>query len=436
MASRKDAELKGDVATLSLWEATAAVPRGWPALSGAYKAQIVVVGAGYTGLSAAIHAAEAGFDVVVVDRHAPGWGASGQNGGQVIAGLKDDPATLERKLGGKLGAAVAAAAGAAPDLVFELIRRYGISCGAMRTGWLQLAVSPATLKTASALAQQWQRRGAPVELLNREQAASLSGSPLYLGGLLDRRGGTVHPLQFTRGLAEAATALGVRIFARTPVVRLSRAHYGWYVETAEGSISSRTVILATNAHTDGLWQGLQRSFVSLPSVQIASDPLPDDLRRAILPEGQAASDMRRVLRYFRLDGEGRLVIGTRALNGRLHSSNTVRHLRDAAREIFPQLPDIAFPYHWGGPVAITGDRLPHVHDLAPALLTGLGYNGRGIAMSVMIGRVLARWATGTAREDLGFPVTRLKAMEFPELATMAARASSRYDRLRDALNRR
>jgi glycine/D-amino acid oxidase-like deaminating enzyme len=424
-----------DAGQTSLWEATATAAKHRPPLSGAQRAQVTVIGAGYTGLSAALHLAEMGMDVAVIDAHEPGWGASGRNGGQVIAGVKHDPDKLE-KLFGKRGATIVKTVGAAPDLVFDLISRYQIRCDALRTGWLQLAVTEATLKQVAERARQWQARGAPVRVLNRAEACALSGSMVYLGGLLDARGGTVQPLSYARGLAAAAEGLGARIFHATPCTRLSRASYGWFVETQSGSLASRAVIMATNAYGGPLWPELWRSVVPVPSFQIASEPMPQALREMILPERQPVSDTRRLLRYFRLDEEGRLVMGTRGYFGRVTPEQAARHHLAAVREVFPSAAGLAFPYQWGGNVAMTPDHLPHLHELAPGLLAGLGYNGRGVAMATMMGRILATWASGTHWENLPFPVTSVSPMGLHQFARMGARLAIQYWRLRDGMDRR
>jgi glycine/D-amino acid oxidase-like deaminating enzyme len=403
-------------------------------VSAQLRAQVAVVGAGFTGLSAALHLAEAGREVVVIDAHSPGWGASGRNGGQVIAGLKHDPDTLD-SLYGSQGRKIAELTGKAPDLVFDLIRRHAIDCNPVRTGWLQLACSRAALASVTARARQWQARGAPVELLDRASASRLSGSALYFGGWLDRRGGTVQPLSYARGLAASAAGLGVRIFGQSPATRLTQTAGGWQVETPQGTVTAETIILATNAYADRLHGRLRRSVVAVPSYQIASDPLPERLQRLILPERQAVSDTRRLLRYFRLDAAGRLVMGARGVYGDVPASQAMRRHLQAVREIFPEAAGLAFPYRWGGMVAMTADHMPHLHEPAPGLLAGLGYNGRGVAMATQMGRLLAACAQGEDRAALGFPVTPLAPLPMHRFSRIGVQMAVQYLALRDAMER-
>jgi len=415
----------------SLWEATAPAAPDTPSFQGALHADVAIVGAGFTGLSAALHLAEAGRDVVVIDAQAPGWGASGRNGGQVIAGVKYDPDVLEQKH----GPAMVATVGSGPGLVFELISKHAIECNPVRNGWLQLAVSESTMRVASARAAQWQARGAPVRVLDAPEAARLSGSSIYAGGWLDGRGGTVQPLAYARGLAAAAQRFGARIFGASPATGLNREGDGWHIETPQGEVRAATVILATNAYADRLHDRLRRSVVAVPSYQIATDPLPEALRAQILPEGHSVSDMRRLLRYFRTDSQGRLVMGARGVYGDAPAAQAMRRQLHAVREIYPQAAGLAFPYRWGGMVAVTPDHMPHLHALAPGLLAGLGYNGRGVAMATLMGKLLADWAAGAAPEALGFPVTQVMPLRLHAFSRLGVRAAVQYFAVRDSMER-
>jgi glycine/D-amino acid oxidase-like deaminating enzyme len=419
----------------SLWSATAAPLAPLPALRGAVRAQVAVVGAGYTGLSAAVHLGEAGRDVAVLDGMDVGDGASGRNGGQVIPGLKYDPDTLEDMFGGDRGAKLVATVGAGPDLVFELIRRHGIACDAVRSGWLQLATSESALGPIATRVRQWRTRGAAVEMLSEADVARLTGSQRYYGGLIDRRGGTVQPLAYVRGLARAAQRAGVRLFTQSAATRIERAGGEWRIHTAGGSVSCRHVVFATNAHSDQFVEPLQRTFVAVPSLQVATAPLPPDLRRSILPEGQSVSDTWRLLRYFRLDAQGRLIMGSRGVFGDVPPARAARLHYRAVREIYPQLSGISFDYRWSGFVAMTPDHLPHLHEVAPGIVAGLGYNGRGVAMATTMGMLLARWLLGEDAAELGFPVTPVRPMPLHRFSRFGAAAAIQYLRALDGVAR-
>jgi glycine/D-amino acid oxidase-like deaminating enzyme len=195
------------------------------------------------------------------------------------------------------------------------------------------------------------------------------------------------------------------------------------------------VILATNAYSGELVEALRRSIITVPSFQVATAPLEPAQRAQILPGGQAASDTWHLLRYFRMDAGGRLVLGARGTFGQLPGPRSSRHHYRAVREIFPQLAGVAFEYHWGGLVAMTRDHLPHLHELAPGLLAGLGYNGRGVAMATLMGRLLAQRTLGMSDAELAFPVTPVRPIPFHRASSLAARAAIQYLRAVDGLAR-
>ncbi|MDB6157050.1 MAG: dependent oxidoreductase [Gammaproteobacteria bacterium] len=419
----------------SLWSATAAPGPSLEQLAGDVRAQVTIIGAGYTGLSAALYLAGAGSDVVVLEAVDVGDRASGLNGGQVIPGVKHDPDTLEETFGPTTGGRLVDTVASGPDLVFELIRKYDIACAATRTGWIQPATSGSALEAIAGRVEQWRRRGADVELLSGPETARLTGSQRYSGGWIDRRGGTVQPLSYVRGLARAAANLGARIFSRSPATGLERTGSEWRIRTPRGSVTSSTVILATDAYTDRLVDPLRRTLIPVPSFQVATEPIPEKLRQTILPGGQSASDTWHLLRYFRLDATGRLIMGSRGTFADVPLTVAARHHYRAVREIYPQLAGIQYEYHWGGLVGMTRDHLPHLHEVAPGLLTGLGYNGRGVAMATVMGRILAHWARGAPAAELGFPVTSLAPIPLHRFNQIGARLAIQGLRALDGLAR-
>jgi glycine/D-amino acid oxidase-like deaminating enzyme len=423
------------ISSRSLWAATAAPGPELATLSGELRANVTIIGGGYTGLSAALHLAEAGRDAVVLEAVEVGERASGLNGGQVIPGVKYDPDTLEERFGPDLGPLVVDTVARGPDLVFDLIRKYGIACDAVRTGWIQPATSDAALDALRARVEQWRRRGAAVELLSREETARLTGSRRYCGGWIDRRGGTVQPLSYVRGLAFAVQGHGSRIFRQSPATRLSRSGSEWRVDTPRGSVTSPLVIIATDAYADRVVDVVRRTVVTVPSFQVATAPLSPDLVRTILPERQSASDTWHLLRYFRLDATGRLLMGSRGVFGNGPVAAQAHHHYRVVREIYPQLDGIHYEYHWGGLVAVTRDHLPRLQQVAPGLLAGFGYNGRGVAMATMMGALLARWACGQPAAELGFPVTPVDPVPLHAFSQIGARVAVQYLRTLDGLAR-
>lgn len=417
----------------SLWAATAPPDRDWPPLAGEIRADVAVVGGGFTGCAAALALARGGANVAVLEAKLVGWGASGRTGGQVIPGLKYDPDELDAMLGPELGPRVVAAVGSVGDEVWRLIAEHGIACDAVRKGWLQPAFSPRTLALVTRRAEQWRQRGADVRVLDRARMAELLGSDPYLGGWEDRRAGHLQPLSFVRGLAAAARRAGAQIFVNTPAIALAREAGAWRLETPSGVVRADTVLIGTNGYTDALWPGLERTVVPMMSFQAATPPLSHEQGASILREGHCASDTRRLLWYFRRDAQGRLVMGGRApFREDLGPADAV-HLRAAVDRLYPQLAQVPFEHHWAGRVAMTQDYLPHLHELAPRLWAGLGFCGRGVGMGVLMGRLLAELAQGARPADIPFPVTAMRPIPGYPFTRIVARALVRYYRVRDRL---
>jgi glycine/D-amino acid oxidase-like deaminating enzyme len=396
------------------------------------RADVAIVGAGFTGLSTALHLAERGCRVAVLDAQSPGWGASGRNGGQVIPGLKFDPRELTQMLGAERGRALARFTGDAAGLLFGLIERYGIDCDAVRSGWIQGATDRVGLDRATARAADWLALGAEAAMLGQDEIRAMVGGGAYLGGWIDRRGGHVQPLSLARGMAAAGQARGVEIYGESAARGVVRQGNGWEVRTDRGTVLCDEVVIGTNGYTGELWPGLRRSIVATTSLQVATDILPDAVRRSILPGNQAVSETRNHLHYYRLHESGRLVFGGSG-GFRDPAPADFAALFQAALGYFPQL--AGSPAHaWFGRFANTPDHLPHLHVLAPGVFTWLGCQGRGVALSTAMGSVLARLALGERPEDLPVPVTQPKPIPFHGLQSVYVAAFERFyawqDRLR------
>lgn len=419
----------------SLWAATATPAPRYSQAKGDIVADVAIVGAGYTGVSAALHLSQAGQKVVVVEASEPGWGASGRNGGQIIAGLKHDPDKLEAKFGQALGTAITRTIGGAADLVFDLIDTHGIDCHARRSGWIQGAHGVRGFdEIVTPRFRQWHARGVGASLLDRQAMATMTGSSpdAYHGGWFDPRGGVLQPLSYARGLAAAAMSQGATILANAPVLRLNSTDKGWTLDLGQGSVRARQVILATNAYTGDLWPGLRQTVIPVTSFQIATHPLAPAVRNTILPGGQGVADTRRLLLYFRLDHEGRLIMGGRSPVDDNPTMNDAKTLKAALARIFPQAAGSPIEFVWSGKVAITKDTMPHIHILAPGLFTALGCNGRGVATCTATGKLLSSLATGTEPADLPFPVTVPDPYALHALRKVGVFAVSQYYRLLDS----
>src|SRR5215469_4666596 len=296
----------------SLWAATAPPAPATPPLESPARADVCVIGAGYAGLSTALALAERGVQTLVLEAREPGWGGSGRNGGQVIPGLKYDPDEIETMFGPERGPRLVDFAGGAADAVFDLIARHRMEVPHARSGWIQGAHSAATVELVKRRAGEWQRRGADVAFLDKGETDRHLGTTQYLASWIDRRGGAVQPLAYTRGLVRAALAAGAVIHGESPATGLARRDGKWIVTTRGGaSVSADQVVMCTNAYGGDLWPRLKQTVIAPNSYQIATAPLSDNVRKSILPFGQVSSDARRLLVYFRLDDQGRLLVGGR-----------------------------------------------------------------------------------------------------------------------------
>jgi glycine/D-amino acid oxidase-like deaminating enzyme len=412
----------------SLWRASSAEPAPiTPPLVGDQTADVAVIGGGFTGLSTALHLAERGTRVVLLEAVEIGFGASGRNGGQVIPGLKLDPDQLIATYGPELGERMAALAGGAADFVFDLVRRHAIRCEARQKGWMSAAHTDEALKLTHERARQWAARGADVAPLDARGIADLLGTDRggYKGGWVDRRAGAVQPLAYARGLARAAIAAGAVLHGQSPALALERRNGAWHITTPQGTLRADRVVIGTNGYTDDLWPGLKRTVIPVRSYIVATAPLSDNLRKSILPQGHCVSDSRQLLFYWRLDAAGRLVMGGRGpLRDRTRLPD-YEPVRRAIRRLYPAVGEPEWQYHWNGRVAVTFDGLPHLHEPAPGLAVALGYNGRGVAMASRLGNLLADHALGGKAEELGFPVTTMRpipghAFRLPGLAAVIA----------------
>ncbi|MFZ4479816.1 MAG: NAD(P)/FAD-dependent oxidoreductase [Rhodoferax sp.] len=419
-----------------LWANTAAPDVKAAPLQGAMSVDAVIVGAGFTGCAAALALAQRGARVTVLEARTVGWGASGRTGGQVIPGLKYDPDEIEAMLGPDLGPRMVAAAGGVGDEVFGLIERHAISCDAQRKGWLQPAYSAKSLELALRRCDSWKRRGANVTPVDRSRMAQLLGTEHYLGGWEDLRAGHVQPMSYVRGLALAAQRSGAVIHTESPALSLTRQGARWRVTTPQGSVDADQVLIASNGYTDGLWPGLSRTVVPMMSYQAATVPIPEALGKSILPAGHAASDTRRLLWYFRRDAHGRLVMGGRAPYREDLGADDDNYVRTAVNRLYPQLGNTRFEFHWAGRVAMTQDHMPHLNQLDKGLWAALGYNGRGVGMATLLGRLMADLASGVPAKDIAFPVTSMRPIVGYPFTRLVARALVSYYRVRDQLEAR
>lgn len=381
--------------TPGLWALTAPPPPETLPLSGPAEADIAIVGAGYTGLSAALTAAQQGARVVVLEADAIGAGGSGRNVGLVNAGLWLMPKDMENRLQRHASdSPLPALLAQAPATVWALIERHRIECEARPAGTLHCAPNRAGLAAITERARQWRARGVAVKLLDAAETRARTGSSRFCGALHDPRAGTVQPLAYARGLGRAAIAAGATIHTKTPVSGAEHAHGAWTLTTPSGTLRAKCVIWAGNAYGAGPARAPAKALSILPYFNFATDPLPEALRATILPHGEGAWDSAKILTSFRLDAAGRFIIGS---VGALGSIDRALHQAWASRQmarLYPQLTGTRFTHAWFGRIGTTTDALPRLWQPGPGAFGILGYNGRGIAPGTVLGQRLAQAALG------------------------------------------
>lgn len=406
----------------SVWAATAPAPIETVPLSGDHVADVVIVGAGYTGLSTALHLVP-GVDTVVLEASEIGFGASGRNNGLAIPTLaKADPEEILRVFGPEKGESTIALIRDSAKLVFDLIREHGMEKAGEQNGWIQPAHSPGRMRLVERRLKEWTSRGAKADLLSREALRDLIGSDAWHGGWIAHEGGTVHPMAYARGLAKAAAGNGARIHTRSPATALENTPKGWRIRTPGGSVTAERVVLATNAYSDDLWPRLRRTFVPVKTWQMATKPLSDNVRKSVLPGRHALSDTRGDLQFARYDWDGRLVSGASLIFDVNSEERLKAHVGARLKRNFPQLGDVEWDHVWSGFLAMTPDYLPRLHVLAPGVFSWLGCNGRGVALATAMGPVLAELARGGRPEDAPLPILEPRPLPLHGLITRFARA--------------
>jgi glycine/D-amino acid oxidase-like deaminating enzyme len=389
-----------------LWEKTAPAAPPTSALTGDITADVVAIGAGYTGLSVGLHLAEAGKRVVVLEAHEIGFGGAGRNVGLVNAGLWMMPDDVVAALPGDYGERVLDLLGNGPSYVWQVIEKYGIACEATPTGTLHCAVGEAGVTELRERERQWQARGAPVRLLDAEETAAKLGSTAYPAALLDLRAGTIQPLAYARGLARAAINAGVAIFTGSAATNIERVGDAWRVSTPGGTVTAKWVVPAGDAFAIGPFAATRTEQVRLPYFNFATVPLSDNVRKSILPERQGVWDTKEILSSYRFDASGRLIFGS--VGGLRNTGHAVHKAwsERALAKLFPALKGIQLENEWYGWIGMTDDSVPRFHRFAPNIVGFSGYNGRGISPGTNFGRVLADLILGKIGEaDLPLPVT-------------------------------
>ncbi|MDF1801876.1 FAD-binding oxidoreductase [Thalassovita sp.] len=382
----------------------------FPMLKGANSADVCVIGAGYTGLSTALHLAEAGFDVVLLEAHRVGFGASGRNGGQLGSGQRQDQLALEKMVGRADARRLWDLGEEAKDVVKDLISRHNIDCqlkpGVAWTGFDKNDVQH--LHDYAALMQRDYGYD-QISTLSAEECTQICPSPAYKGGILDMGAAHLHPLNFALGLAQAAAKAGVRIHENTHVHQVDEGTPN-VVRTDQGSVTANHVVLACNGYLGGLNRKVAARVMPINNFIVATEPL-GERTKTVLTQDIAVADSKFVVNYFRLSHDGRLLFGGGESYGYKFPTDIAPKARKPMLEIFPQLQDVKIDYAWGGTLGITMKRLPYVARVGKSVLSASGYSGHGVGTATHAGMLMAKAIQGDAE---GFDVmARLPVVPFP-----------------------
>ncbi|MEZ5529128.1 MAG: FAD-binding oxidoreductase [Porticoccaceae bacterium] len=384
-----------------------------PALPEDLMVDVCIVGGGYTGLSCALHLAQSGCSVALLEAHRIGWGASGRNGGHVGVGQRRSQQDLEKLVGRDCSGRLWSAGLEAVGLVAELVERHSISCD-LQKGILHVAHRHRHLhhyrEEAAFLRNRYGYQGAHV--LDRSEVMDRLSSTVFHGGLYDQHSMHLHPLNFALGLANAAQKAGALLVENSPVLRYQPSGSNLVVDLADGGrVTARKLVLACNGYLGGLEPRISGFMMPINNFMVATEPLSAELAGMLVKDRLGVQDSRFVINYWRMSDDNRLIFG----GGESYRSTLPRNIAPIVKKrivgIYPQLSDVAIDYAWGGTLSITMDRMPHVGQLNSDVYYAQGYSGHGIPTATYVGKAIAEALAGDSRRfDL---FTHLPVRRFP-----------------------
>ncbi len=380
------------------------------ALNSHTETDICIIGAGFTGISSALHLAEAGFNVVVLEAARIGYGASGRNGGQLVNSYSRDIDVIEKNYGSDMGKVLGEMAFEGADIIRQRIQQYDIDCD-YKPGGIFAAFNKKQLHELEQQQKLWQRYGHDqLTLLDNNDIRKEIASDVYCGGMLDHRGGHMHPLNLLLGEVAALEKQGGKVFEDSKVIGLERGEKP-VIKTAQGSVTANYVLVAGNAYLGGLIPELAAKSMPCGTQVITTEVLPQALADSLIPNGHCVEDCNYKLDYYRMTRDNRLLYGGGVTYGGGDPASIERFLRQHVEKTFPQLKGVKFDYSWGGDFLLTMSRLPQFGRITPQIYYAQGYSGHGVTTTHLAGRLIAEAIKGQAERFDAF--ASLKHYSFP-----------------------
>ena len=421
----------------SLWYATAPPPPPTRTLDEVLRADVCIVGAGYTGLTTALELAHRGVDVVVLEAQEPGFGGSGRNAGHCTPtfthyGLPD----LRKMLGEPWAERLIARQTQANARVSDMIQRFQIQCEWQQNGYIQAAARPSAIAAIERKVRDYNAVGAKTRFVDKQEVEAITGSPRFFGGWFHTEGGHLNPLGYARGLARAAMQEGARLFTGSTVTGVTPHNGRWSVATSRGNVVADKVIFATGAYTVEGWPKLDESFRIMRVFVAATQPLAEDERRAVLPQNTTMHDGRGDIYVYKYNAQGRIVASMFPMGRRGRDMDYTRKvMSDRLKWLHPQIrQELRWEYFWFGELDMQRRTVPRLYGLAPGVVALTGLSGRGVPTGSMLGGILSEWALDVPEKDLSLRVEPLHRV--PRYMSYAPQLTLRYYRATDWLRSR
>ena len=425
--------MPASISNKSYYQATANLTISTVPLEGNVTADVCIIGAGYTGLSAALELAEAGYKVVVLEAETIGFGASGRNGGQICTGFSSGQGKIEGQIGKADAKRAFDLSEEAKQLILDRVEKHKIDCD-IRWGYMHCIPKAHQFKHLQEWADEYEALGyGGNTLLTKAELEQKLGTNLYHGALRESHAGHFHPLNYCLGLAAAAIKAGAVVCEHSRVVEVDTGPAPW-ARTAKGKVSAKFMIIGGNAYLGQLVKPLEGKVMPVGSYIIATEPLGENRAKSLIADNEAVANTNFIVDYYRRSADHRMLFGGRASYSTFEPPNLGEYMRPRMTSVFPQLKDVKIDYAWGGFIAITSNRIPDCGRLSPTVFYAHGYSGQGVSLAGMYGKLMAECVRGTAeRFDL---LAKIKHLPFPggRLRTPLLVAAMAYYRVRDALS--